>query len=180
MLTLCPLPTPPATMPVAGVHPSLCRGHPRPKPRLWMMPVDGVLSLLLYLSRPTKLSQMTTQGDGVRSPLAMEVAIPADGVTPLNLNPNPNPNPTLAVADGVTIPNPNLSLSPRIAADGATSLLLWAKTTGVAEVAGELPNSLLRVGLEVACRAATAVVVVMEEAEALGESVITVERPAIL
>lgn len=141
-------------MPVAGVHPSRHRGHLRPKPRLSMMPVDGVLNLLLHLSRPTKFSQMTTQGDGIRSPLAVGLVMPVDGVTPLN----PNPNPTLTAADGVAIPNPNLSLSPRTAVDGETSPLRRVGTTGVAEVAGELPTSLVRVDLEVVCRVNTVVV----------------------
>lgn len=146
-----------------------------------MMPVDGVLNLMLYLSRPIKLSQMTTQGDGVRSPLAMKVAMPVDGAMPLNLNPNLNP--ILAVADGVTMLNPNLnlnlspSLSPRTAMDGATRPLRRARTTGAAEVAGGLPDSLVRAALEVVCKVDT--VVVAGEAEALGESVIIVERPAI-
>lgn len=34
VLTMCLLPTPPATIPVAGVHPSLPRGRPRRKLRL--------------------------------------------------------------------------------------------------------------------------------------------------
>lgn len=113
----------------------------------------------------------------------MKVAMPVDGAMPLNLNPNLNP--ILAVADGVTMLNPNLSLSlnlspspsPRTAVDGATRPLLRARTTGAAEVGGGLPDSLVRAGLEVVCKVDT--VVVAGEAEALGESVIIVERPAI-
>lgn len=76
--------------------------------------------------------------------------------------------------------NFNFSFSFRIVVDGVMSLFFWVKIIGVVEVVGEFFNSLLRVGLEVVCRVVIVVVVVMEEVEVLGESVIIVERLVIL